>query len=181
MRGDGTDILRRLRLALPRRWFADDAPVLDALLSGLASPWSQLYALLQEVRRQSRIATATGAFLDGAGTDLFGGTLPRRAGEADDAYRARIARALRRARATRAGLLDAAAEAGSTAQVFEPARPADTGVYNGPGLAWGVAGGWGSLQMPLECLVTLQPDTPDARAALVAALPAGGAAWVRGA
>lgn len=79
------------------------------------------------------------------------------------------------------GLLDAAAEAGSTAQVFEPARPPDTGVYNGPGLAWGVAGGWGSLQMPLECLVTLQPDTPEARAALAAALPAGGAAWVRGA
>jgi len=34
--------------------------------------------------------------------------------------------------------------------------------------------------MPLECLVVLQPDLPEARAALVVALPAGGVAWVRG-
>ena len=180
MKGDLQDIVGRLRLALPRRWFGDAAPVLDSLLAGLASGWAGLYGLLQEVRRQARMATATGEFLDLAAVDLFGGGLPRRAGEADDVFRARIGRALRRVRATRAGLVDAVAEAGSVAAVFEPARPTDTGVYGGPGLAWGAAGGWGSLAMPLECLVTLQPDTPDARAALVAALPAGGVAWVRG-
>ncbi len=179
MKGDLRDIVARLRLALPRRWFGDTAPVLDALLAGLASGWTGLHVLLQEVRPQSRMATATAGFLDLASGDLFGGTLPRRAGEADDDFRARIGRALRRLRATRAGLVEAAAETGSLAQVFEPARPTDTGVYGGPGLAWGVAGGWGSLVMPLECLVVLQPDTPEARAALARALPAGGAAWVR--
>lgn len=180
MKGDAADIVGRLRLALPRRWFGDSAPVLDSLLAGLASGWAGLHALLQEVRRQSRIATATGSFLDLAAADLFGDGLPRRAGEADDDFRARVGRALRRVRATRAGLVDAAAEAGSVARVFEPARPTDTGVYGGPGLGWGVAGGWGSLAMPLECLVVLQPDTPEARAAMAAALPAGGVAWVRG-
>lgn len=180
MKGDPADIVARLRLALPRRWFGDTAPVMDGLLGGLASAWSGLHGLLQEVRRQSRMTTATGGFLDLAALDLFGGGLPRRAGEADGAFLARIGRALRRVRATRAGLVDAAGEAGSAARVFEPARPTDTGVYGGPGLAWGVAGGWGSLMMPLECLVVLQPDTPEARAALVVALPAGGVAWVRG-
>ncbi len=180
MKGDPADIAGRLRLALPRRWFADAAPVLDALLGGLASAWSGLHGLLQEVRRQSRMATATDGFLDLASADLFGGGLLRRTGEADDAFRARIGRALRRLRATRAGLVDAAAEAGSAAAVFEPAYPPDTGVYGGPGLAWGAAGGWGSLAMPLECLVVLRPDTPEARAALAAAAPAGGAVWVRG-
>ncbi len=181
MRGDLADILARLRLALPRRWFADVAPVLDGLLSGLASGWAALYALLGVVRQQSRLATATDSFLDLASADLFGGGLPRRGGEADAAFRARIGRALHRERATRASLADAVAELGATVAVFEPARPLDTGVYGGPGLAYGVAGGWGSLAMPLECLAVLTPDTPDVQAALVQALPAGSVAWVRAA
>ena len=181
MRGDLADMLARLRLALPRRWFADVAPVLDGLLSGLASGWVALYALLGVVRQQSRLATATDGFLDLASADLFGGGLPRRGGEADDAFRVRIGRALRRERATRSSLADAVAELGAVITVFEPERPLDTGVYGGPGLAYGVAGGWGSLAMPLECLAVLTPDTPDVQAALVQALPAGGVAWVRGA
>ena len=132
MKGDAADMAARLRLGLPRRWFADQAPVLDGLLAGLASGWAGLHALLQEVRQQARLATATGGFLDLAAADLFGGTLGRRDGEADDAFRARIGRALHRERVTRAGLVDAAAEAGSTALVFEPARPGDTGVYRRP-------------------------------------------------
>lgn len=181
MRGDPSDMLARLRLALPRRWFADAAPVLDGLLSGLASGWVTLYALLGVVRRQSRLATATDGLLDLASADLFGDGLPRRGGEVDDAFRTRIGRALHRERATRASMADAAAELGATVTVFEPARPLDTGVYGGPGLAYGAAGGWGSLTMPLECLAVLTPDTPDVRTALAQALPAGGVAWVRSA
>ena len=41
------------------------------------------------------MATATGGFLDLAAADLFGGGLPRQAGEANDAFRARIGRALK--------------------------------------------------------------------------------------
>ena len=129
-------------------------------------------------RTQSRRLSATGGFLDLSGADLFGGRLPRRAAEDDAAYRARQSRALRRLRATRAAVLDAVAEAGGTATVFEPAQPQDTGVYGGPRLGWGVAGGWGSLAMPLECLVVTRGGT-EVAAAIDPALPAGGAAWVR--
>ncbi len=183
MIGDGDDMRSRIRLALPDRWFGDVAPVLDGLLTGLGAAWAVLHGALAVVRAQSRRLTATGGFLDLSAQDLFGGRLPRRANEADDVFRARIGRALRRSRATRAALLDAAMEVGaSPIRVFEPAQPRDTGAYGGPGLAWGAAGGWGSLAMPLECLVVAQRSAvPDAevQAALADALPAGGAAWVR--
>ncbi len=189
--GGADDMRSRLRLALPGRWFADPAepsgsrgaPVLDGLLAGLGTAWAGLYALLGAVRLQSRRLTATGGFLDLSALDLFGGRLPRRPGETDDVFRARIGRALRRDRATRAGLLAAAAEAGAgPGGVFEPAPPRGPGGDGGPGLAWGTAGGWGSLAMPLECLVTVQRGAAadaDVQAALADALPAGGAAWVR--
>ena len=105
--------------------------------------------------------------------------------------RSRLLAAMLRERGTRAGLVAAAAAAGYLARVFEPGRPADTGAYGvAAGLAWSVAGGWGSLSMPLESLVTLIEVTPTASvvgvaalapvgAALAEALPAGGAAWVR--
>ncbi len=175
--GDAADMLARLRLVLPP-WFADETPVLDGLLAGLASSWVGLHGLLDVVRRQSRRLTATEGFLDLSGADLFGGRLRRRDGEADEVYRARMTRALRRSRATRSAVVDAVAEVGGAARVFEPAQPGDTGVYGGPGFGFGVAGGWGSLTMPLECLVTIQGGT-DVMAAVAEALPAGGAAWVR--
>ena len=182
MRGDQDDFAARLRLTLPNGWFADVAPVLDGLLAGLGSAWAALYGLLQTVRVQSRLATVTGQFLDLACVDYFGGRLSRRAGEADAGLRARLFVAMRRERATRAGLISAAAAAGYTAVVFEPSRPADTGAYSTAGqLAWSVSGGYGSLQMPLECLVVLHAVAPvdDVDAAIVGALPAGGTAWVR--
>ncbi len=89
---------------------------------------------------------------------------------------------MRRDRGTRSALVEAAAEAGYAAEAFEPAQPRDTGVYNvAGGLAWGVAGGWGSLSMPLECLVVVRSVAPVEAIgpALADALPAGGAAWVR--
>lgn len=182
MKGDQTDVVSRLRLTLPEGWFEDDGPVVGGLLAGLGSAWAGLYGLLGVVRLQSRLATAVEQFLDLACLDYFGGRLPRRAGETDATLRARLSRAMRRERGTRAGLIAAAAEAGYSAVVFEAARPRDTGAYNTPGgLAWGVAGGWGSLAMPLECLVTVTAVAPvtDVRPELVAALPAGGVAWVR--
>ncbi len=176
--GDLTDIQGRLKRVLPARWFGDVTPVLDGVLAGLASGWAGLYALLALVRVQSRVATATDQFLDGAGQDFFGGRLSRMSGEADAAYRTRLLRALVRSRATRAAVLDAARSAGGSATVFEPSQPGDTGVYGGPGLGYGVAGGWGSLSMPLEALVVLSGG-PAAVAAVAQALPAGGAVWVR--
>ncbi len=184
MTGDGEDILRRLRLTLPVHWFGDVAPVLDALLSGLSGAWSALYTLLDFVKTQSRVGSATGDFLDLAATDFFGADFARRYQESDPSLRPRLLRAMRRERATRAALVDAALEAGFTAKVFEPAQPYDTGAYNvSAGLAWNIAGGWGSLQMPLECLVTATRGTAAYDAELWQgvgeAMPAGGVAWMR--
>src|SRR5580704_92227 len=59
MIGDQQDICRRLRAVLPTQWFADSTPVLDAVLSGFASGWSWIYDILQYVKAQTRIATAS--------------------------------------------------------------------------------------------------------------------------
>ena len=184
MIGDSPDMQQRLRLTLPTHWFADVAPVLDGLLAGLSVAWSSFYALLQLVKIQSRLATATDDFLDLAAVDFFGNAVARRTSETDAVFRARLLRAMRRERATRTSLADAASEAGFTVTIFEAARPADTGAYNVPaGLAWNTRGGWGSLEMPLECLVTAVRGAAAIDAALLPAiaesLPAGGVAWVR--
>lgn len=184
MTGDQADMGSRLRLTLPGSWFADSTPVLDGILAGLSLVWAGLYDLLQLVKRQSRLVTATDQFLDLASRDFFADRLPRRLGEVDGDYRARIQAAMRRERGTRAGLIAAAAEAGFTVTVFEAAQSRDTGAYSTPGaLAWNVAGGWGSLAMPLECLVRTDRhpggDEGALRRSLMQALPAGGVAWLK--
>ena len=178
MIGDIADMQARLKRVLPARWFGDVTPILDGLLAGLGSSWADLFTLLNIVRQQSRIKTATAQFLDGAGQDFFGDRLIRRAGEADLAYRARLLQALGRSRATRAAVIDAAAAAGGAAVVFEPGQPRDTGVYGGPGLGYGVAGGYGSLLMPFESLLVVTGGA-DVIAAVAEAMPASGVAWVR--
>ena len=41
-----TDFVQRLKAVLPSRWFPDSSPVLDGVLTGLASAWTWLYGLL---------------------------------------------------------------------------------------------------------------------------------------
>lgn len=155
MTGDIPDIVSRLKSALPTRWFPDTTPVLDATLTGMATAWTALFSLLATVRLQARIATATGAFLDGASTDFFGVRLPRRAAELDDAFRIRIQHALSREHATRAALVSVLQElTGRTPAVFEPARVIDTGGYSTGAFGYGTAGGWGSLALPFQVFVT---------------------------
>lgn len=167
---------------MPAGWFADDAPVLSGLLAGLGDAWGRSFSLLGAVRLQARLATTTGQFLDLAGVDFFGRRIVRREGEGDASLRSRLAARMVRQRGTRAGLIAAAADAGFSASVFEPARPADTGAYGiAGGLAWGIAGGWGSLSMPLTCFVVASAVAPvgDPGAEMAAAMPAGGVAWMR--
>ena len=127
MTGDADDMRARLRLTLPAHWFADTAPVLDGILYGLSSAWVALFALLQFIKTQCRIGTATNGFLDMAAQDYLGAAVSRRTQETDDAFRARLLLAMQRGRATRQAIVDAAAAAGFTVQIFEAARPADTG------------------------------------------------------
>jgi hypothetical protein len=166
MIGDISDMLARLKLVLPARWFSDTTPILDALLTGLASAWSGLYALLGFVQSQTRIATATGIFLDIASVDYLGDTLPRRAGEADGAYSARLRSNLINPGPTRAGLVEKVTNlTGRAPIVFEPLNATDTGGYN-VNLGYNRLGGYGSFNLPYQFFLTVYrpSDTPISNA-----------------
>ena len=181
MTGERDDMSARLRALLPARWFADSAPVLDGALAGAADMAAQSYGMIGYARAQTRVATATDVWLDLIAADLFGPLLAREPGEADAALRARIGAALFLPRATRAAVHGAVTTLGEgEPRVFEPTRPADAGAWN-VALGYGVAGGWGSLSLPFQALVTLPTETapPSAIAALAAVVPAGTIVWTR--
>ena len=183
MTGDLQDIQQRLRLTLPTRWFGDVAPILDGILSGLASGWTGLYQLIQFVIQESRLKTASDQFLDLAAIDFLSSSFLRRGQENDSSFRSRLLTALQRQQATRLAINTAAAAAGYSLSVFEPAQPFSTGAYNVPaGLAWNTVGGWGSLEMPLESLLNAQPGAVAYESELwsnmALATPAGGALWL---
>jgi hypothetical protein len=160
MTPDVPGLLARIKAVLPARWFADASPILDAVLTGMASAWVQMFALLDGVEAQTRIATASGIMLDIAAQDYFGETLPRRIAEADAAYSARICQNLVRPRATRASVVQALQDlTGREPVVFEARNPADTGGYN-VNLGYGLAGGYGSMLIPYQFFVrAFRPDS----------------------
>jgi hypothetical protein len=172
MIGDQQDMLARLRAVLPPRWFPDSAPVLDGVLNGLATGWSWAYGMLQYVQAQTRIATASDIWLDIVAQDFFGTRLARRPGQSDATFRERIRRELFRERGTRAAVIVALQDlTGRTPLVFEPAHTGDTGGYaathgGGGGIGYGVAGGWGSLDLPFQCFVTAYRPTGSGIAAV---------------
>ncbi|HEX3350119.1 MAG TPA: hypothetical protein VHS58_18675 [Acetobacteraceae bacterium] len=193
--GSTQDVLARLKAVLPLRWFPDATPVLDGLLTGLASAGAALYGMLNYVQKQARIATVTDSFVDLAVQDYCGQRLFRRSGESDSAVRARLSREVVRLRATRGAMAAALTDlTGRTPTIVEPARAADTGGY-GVACGYGAAGAWGSAAMPFQCFVTayrpiagaqLPPGAPpiegsvgDAEilAAVAAVTPAGAIAW----
>jgi hypothetical protein len=188
MTGDTNDMLARIKAVLPARWFPDATPLLDGVTSGLAEAGCWLHALLANVQLQTRVATATGGFLDMIAQDYFGSRLPRRTGQSDSRFRVRIQTELFRERGTRGALVEVLEYlTGRTPAVFEPARPADTRAW-GVALGYGVAGGWGSLMLPFQCFVTAyrptQPgDDPvsddDIMAAIAGVTPVAAIAWVR--
>lgn len=158
--GDQTDMLARLRNALPAGWFPTDAPVLDAALSAPAEMWSWVHGLIEYARLQARISTATGNWLDMAAADYFRDGMPRLTNEGDTAYRARILAGLLPERATRAAVIAVVtALTGRAPVVFEPAHTGDTGGYGDGtatwrGMAYGAVGGWGSLTHPFQAFIT---------------------------
>lgn len=173
--GDVNDMVARIKGVLPIRWFPDpnsdgtsNTPVLDGVLTGIAWPWSQFYGMLQFVKLQTRIATATGSFLDIITIDFLGTRLPRRNGEGDPSFRVRIMKEIVRSRATRQALVQVLTDlTGRAPVIFEPRWPPDTGGWGflgmtvGTGLEFGSidgtapgAGGWGSLALPFQVFVT---------------------------
>jgi hypothetical protein len=159
MMGDQQDMVTRMRAVLPTRWFPDEAPVLDGLLSGLSSAWSWAYDQLQYVKAQTRIATTSDIWLDIVAQDFFGDNIGRRVGQSDDAFRNSIQQNLFRERGTRGAIIAELLDlTGRAPGVFEPARPTDTGGYGSltatdTGAAYGMAGGWGNLGLPFQCFI----------------------------
>jgi hypothetical protein len=171
MTGDLTDIVSRLRAVLPKRWFAERSPNLTAILTSIATPWVWLYGTVNYLIIQTRLSTATDEWLDLIAYDYFGDLLGRHTVEADTSYRSRIKSALLRDAATRSAVVSGLkALTGSRPIIFEPANCMDTGSYGsalmtsahpGAGLAYGRAGGWGSMDLPFQFFITVvRPPTP---------------------
>jgi hypothetical protein len=143
----------RLRSALPPNWFPDSAPVLTAVLQGFGAVFAAVYGLYLWALAQTRLATMTGWMIDIFALDFFGNWLARRPGEADAALRARIQLELWRERTTRHAVVKVLSDlVGHAPFVFEPAHPHDTGGY-GIAVAYGLAGGFGSLELPYQFFV----------------------------
>ena len=184
--GTPADMAARLRSTLPAGWFpvsppapaSSATPVLDGLLSGIGSAWSFCFNLLSFSVAQTRLKTAFGAFLDMISADLFGPDLPRRLGETDDSFRARISASLISRRGTRQAVCDAVvAITSAVPSIYEPMRGLDCGGYGGTaaeaqggGRGYGSPGlRFGSNTLPFQYFIEVQayssfaPNTLSAR------------------
>lgn len=174
--GDTNDILTRLRSNVPP-WFPSQgtAPVVDAILTGIAATFANIYSLLIYARAQARIPTATGAWLDMIAWDFFGGRFLRFVGESDADFSARIMVELIRPRLTRSAI-QAALEAltGFPVRIIEAWYPTDTGVIDRLFLDVDVAGAPNRIgdaglhcQFFIECVLPLnQPLGANAMPAI---------------
>src|SRR6185312_3318987 len=161
MNTDLPSMVGRLKGSLPVRWFSDDAPILNAVLAGLATTWCWLLEFQIYLRRQTRLATIEDLWLDLFAKDFFGGVVRRKNRELDNEFRRRIRLEMLRERATRNALRAMLVDlTGREPLIFEPANCMDTGGLesgdgrSGGGLAFGLRGGWGSLQLPYQVFVT---------------------------
>jgi hypothetical protein len=160
MTGDKDDIIWRIRSVIPTGWFADQSPVLDALLAGFAASWCGLYALANYALKQTRIGTSSHFWLDLSAFDFFGPALRRLPGQSDESFRGYIQGNLLREKATRRSVISTVESlTGRTPLVFEPAYGRDTGFYSTAGcpldgLVYNVCGGWGSLLLPYQIFIT---------------------------
>lgn len=152
--GDSDDILNRItRYLIPNRWFSWVAPLRDAVVGGLADNAAWCYSWIIYARLQSRLATATGVWLDIWSQDFLSNHLPRM-GSTDDAFRASIKATVLQVRVTRAGMVNAlTALTGNAPWIFEPWNTGDTGAYGVGTFAYGGrsavgSGGWGNMNLP---------------------------------
>lgn len=160
--GSQADMVNRLAAVLPTGWFPSvaQAPVLGGLLAGIASIWAFLWSLLSYVTLQKRITTATDINLDLISNDFLGLSLPRNAGESDASFRARIQATIFQEMGTREAVIRALTTlTGGAPSVFEPRNAFDTGGRGASGgtintgLGYGVAGGYGSYQLPFQAFI----------------------------
>lgn len=170
--GTPADMRARIEATLPAGWFPyvssftglSLAPILDGALTGAATALSFAYYLFQYARRQTRLASMDGGWLDLASYDLFNYGLLRQSNEADNPFRLRIIKEFLRVRNTRIGITNIVTDVTGRAPVLvEPWNPTDCGVYDEPNtisagspLAYDAAGAWGEDPFTVY---TYGPDT----------------------
>jgi hypothetical protein len=156
--GTEADVSSRLRSWLPP-WFGNDpdqAPAKEATIAGPAWALSFIFDLVGFAKLQTRIATATGGWLELIANDYLGPTFRRLFGEPDPSYSTRIRREILRHRNTRKAVRQAVEDlTGVTPIIYEPWRPADCGGLGSPSLSLGVAGVLGSRGARREAFITV--------------------------
>ncbi|MCA1179774.1 MULTISPECIES: hypothetical protein [unclassified Pantoea] len=158
--GDLNDMHSRLKALLPAGWFCDETPVLDGVLTLFAQYLSWCYSLYNYARQQTRITTASDGWLDIAAQDFFGAHLRRDEGMTDIKFRNLIKKSMFRERGTRQAILNIINDlTGYQPEIIEPQCAVDTGGYCMPTSGYGVAGRYGSLQIPCQAFVIVhRPD-----------------------
>jgi hypothetical protein len=154
--GDKTNIFGRFNSYLPSRWFTGSTPYKDAIATGISTVMAQEYSLYVYAKLQTRIATATDAWLDLISADYFGSTLPRISGESDASFRTRIQANLLVPRTARPAMVTVLTKlTGRAPIIFEPNNPADVGAMGVP-----ASNGYcnhtryGSMDCPFNALIT---------------------------
>lgn len=143
--GDLDDMKARLGAVFPR-WLADpvNSPLAEGFFTGAATLLSHAYNYIQFGRLQTRLSSATGAWLDLAAWDFFGGSFLRRAAELDESFRPRALKELLRPRVTRAAILQMLLDlTGRPGTIIELDNTSDIGSWDGPAFGFDVYGGWG--------------------------------------
>ena len=152
--GDQTDMLARVRATLPP-WFPSPSPVIDGALTGIAATLAFVYSLIQYAAAQTRIATASGGWLDLIAWDFFGARFTRRQTEIDDSFRPRILQEILRPRATRAAIVRMLKDlTGRAPAIFEPWNTGDCASYGTGTAGYGAGMGYGSLALRNQIFVT---------------------------
>jgi hypothetical protein len=178
--GDQSDITSRLQSYLPRGWFGDwsEAPIVGGVIAGIASAFAVIYTLIMFFWAQTRLGTSVGGWIDLWAADFFGGNLPRKSGESDATYIARIQYTIFQKKATRPAMNNVLTQlTGRAPIIFEPNRPLDTGCLganSGPASFCGVAR-MGSLACPFSALITVY--RPQVSGGSLGAAYANAAAW----
>ncbi|UGY15102.1 hypothetical protein HAP48_0042360 [Bradyrhizobium septentrionale] len=152
--GDSDDILRRVRRLLPRRWWQWGAPLRDTILGGLSDLAAWCFDWTTYARKQTRLATATGIWLDVLCYDFLQRHLTR-GSASDEVFRALIDATIFTERVTRKGMSDSVVIlTGSRPWIFEPWNTFDTGAYSSSAQAYGQMGygvgqgGYGNMNLP---------------------------------